>query len=339
MMMIRSIALSLVLLTGSSSAFQPAGNPQQRRRRSQKTAISVSYLDQLSGVPTNGASVEESWGSWAAVPEPAAPVAAAAAAADATPDAATETGTGIHHAPFDYFGLDKLVSKGPRATKDWGSPQDATRKLADDGTLRGGSWFCSEGGWPSPNQKAHTEVFFVLEGHGMLGDSDGAKHYFGPGDTVIIPKGHSGRWDVHTPIHKIWAVNAHDSIEEDPSTPIRVRVDGYHTFAPHLLTPNAEFGADPVYGSDSPAIAYRTFYDVGPTSVGVWTSEPASIAVHAPLERKTFFYLLEGVLYVHDATAGTSQRCVPGDTVMLPAGFTGYVDVIEPAKKLFTTAV
>ena len=335
MMMIRSVALSLALLAGSSSAFQPA-SIQRHAGTTTTTALSVSYLDQLSanGVPTttNGAS--------AATPEPpAAPAVAAAAAAPATPGAG-ETGSGIHHAPLDYFRLDQLVSKGPRATKDWGSPQDATRKLADDGTLRGGSWFCSEGGWPSPNQKAHTEIFFVLEGHGMLGDSDGAKHYFGPGDTVIIPKGHSGRWDVHTPIHKIWAVNAHEHIEEDESMPIRVRVDGYHTFAPHLLTPNdAGGGTDPVYGSDAPSIAYKTFYDIGPTSVGVWTSQPASIVVSEPLERKSFFHLLEGTLYVHDAATGTSQRCVPGDTVMLPAGFTGYVDVIEPAKKLFTTAV
>ena len=204
-MILRSIALSLALLGESSSAFQFATNSQ----RIQGTALSVSYLDQLSA---NGASVEENWGSWSPAPEAAVP-------SNPEPSAVAETdpsiGGGIHHAPLDYFGLDKLVSKGPRATKDWGSPQDATRKLADDGTLRGGSWFCSEGGWPSPNQKAATEIFFVLEGHGMLGDSDGAKHYFGPGDTVIIPKGHSGRWDVHTPIHKIWAVNAHEFIEED----------------------------------------------------------------------------------------------------------------------------
>lgn len=338
-MMIRFFALSLTLLAGSSSAFQPAGSNAQRMR---ETCLSNAYLDQLSSV-----GVEQDFGSYA----PAVPTAPAAAGAAGAPVAVPETdpstttgggGGGIHHAPIDYFGLDKLASKGPRATKDWGSPQDGTRKLADDGTLRGGSWFCSEGGWPSPNQKAHTEIFFVLAGHGMLGDSDGAKHYFGPGDTVIIPKGHTGRWDVYTPIHKIWAVNAHEFIEEDLSMPIRVRVDGYHTFAPHLLTPvrgGLDAGADPVYGSDSESIAYKTFYDIGPTSVGVWTSRPASIEVSTPLERKSFFHMLEGVLYVHDAATGSSQRCGPGDTVMLPSGFTGYVDVIEPAKKLFTTAV
>ena len=331
-MMIRSVALLLALLAGSSSAFQSASHSQ----RMQGTVLSVSYLDQLSGA--NSASVEESWGSWA--PEPAAAAAASTIPVTTpTQDSDPSIGGGIHHAPLDYFSLDKLASKGPRASKDWGTPQDGTRKLADDGMLRGGSWFCTEGGWPSPNQKAHTEIFFVLTGHGKLGDSDGTDHYFGPGDTVIIPKGHTGRWDVHTPMHKIWAVNAHDHIEEDQSLPIRVRVDGYHTFAPHLLTSNNFGGFDPVYASDSESIAYNTFYDVGPTSVGVWTSEPASISVATPMVRKSFFHMLEGVLYVHDSATRTSQRCVPGDTVMLPAGFTGYIDVIEPAKKLFTTVV
>jgi uncharacterized cupin superfamily protein len=46
-----------------------------------------------------------------------------------------------------------------------------------------------------------------LEGYGSLDDADGVRHYFGPGDNVIIPKGHTGRWDVNQPIRKVWAVN------------------------------------------------------------------------------------------------------------------------------------
>ena len=83
---------------------------------------------------------------------------------------------GFVHAPLDYFAFDNLSSKGPRATYDWGEPQDWSRKLADDGVFRGGTWYCTEGGWESPNGKAVTEVFYMLEGHGMLGDSDGKLH-------------------------------------------------------------------------------------------------------------------------------------------------------------------
>jgi len=332
-MFVRSIAVSSIalLLGGQSSAFQQS----QTGFRGLPSPLAAAYLEELSGGDNSFAAVSSSertnWGYWSGPTESSSP---------SVPEPATavaEGEPGIHHAPLDHFSLDQLVSKGPRATKDWGTPQDATRKLADDGMLGAGAWYCSEGGWPSPNQKAHTEIFYVLDGHGMLGDADGTKHYFGPGDTVIIPKGHTGRWDVNAPIHKIWAVNAHDYIEEtDPV--IRVRVDGYHTFAPHLLTPN-QHGFDPLYGASAPEISYKTIYDIGPTTVGVWTSERAFIPVTTPLARKSFFHLLEGALNVHDIATQTSQQCLPGDTVMLPEGFKGYIDVLEPAKKLFTTAV
>ena len=81
-----------------------------------------------------------------------------------------EESTGFCHVPIDYFAFDNLSSKGPRATSDWGAPQDWSRKLADDGVFSAGTWYCTEGGWDSPNGKAVTEVFYMLEGHGMLGE-------------------------------------------------------------------------------------------------------------------------------------------------------------------------
>eukprot|EP00536_Pseudo-nitzschia_multiseries_P008207 jgi/Psemu1/197491/e_gw1.205.84.1 len=336
-MFVRSIAISSValLLAGHSSAFQQS----QTGFSGLQSSLAFSYLEELAGSENSFEAVpaakRSNWGYWPGPSGSSSP--AAAAAPEPAPAVVSEGEPAVHHAPLDYFSLDQLVSKGPRATKDWGTPQDATRKLANDGMLTAGAWYCSEGGWPSPNPKAHTEIFYVLDGHGVLGDADGAKHYFGPGDTVIIPKGHTGRWDVTAPIHKIWAVNTHDYIEEtDPI--IRVRVDGYHTFAPHLLT-RSQRGIDPLYGAGAPEVSYKTIYDIGPTTVGVWASDRAFIPVTAPLPRKSFFFLLEGSLNVHNIDTGTSQRCEPGDTVMLPEGFTGYIDVLEPAKKLFTTVV
>ena len=238
------------------------------------------------------------------------------------------------HAPMSYFEMDKLVSKGPRATFDWGTPQDWSRKFADDGAFGAGAWYCTEGGWPSPNGKGVTEIFYVLEGHGSLGDADGVTHYFGPGDMVIIPKGHTGRWDVNQPIHKVWAVNAHDKIEER-SSPIRVQVDHYNNFAAHHLTETSD--RDPLYKSTAPvSSSSNTFYDVGPTKVGVWACERGSFPVSSG--SRAWFYMLEGVLFITDNASGDSKRCVAGDTVMLPEGWSGFVDVIEPAKKVWTTA-
>ena len=198
-----------------------------------------------------------------------------------------------------FFGMHNLVSKGPRGS-DWGTPADATCSLSDDGIFRAGAWFCSEGGWPSPNPKAHTEVFYVLEGYGSLEDADGVRHYFGPGDNVIIPKGHTGRWDVNQPIRKVWAVNDHPNIEER-STPIRVQVDHYNSWAPQFLEQNnnSNNGEDPLYGyiSDSTTVSSsKTFYNVGPTQVGVWSSEPGSYAVSHG--KRAWIHVLEGVMYV-----------------------------------------
>ena len=98
---------------------------------------------------------------------------------------ASTTISGISYASPDYFALSNLQSKGLRKT-DWGIPNEASRGLDDDGILRVGAWYCSEGGWPSPNPKAHTEIFYVLEGRACLADADGMMHTFGPGDVSIF---------------------------------------------------------------------------------------------------------------------------------------------------------
>ncbi|KAL3912168.1 MAG: hypothetical protein SGARI_001295, partial [Bacillariaceae sp.] len=116
----------------------------------------------------------------------------------------------LHHATRDYFNIDQLTPKGPRAGADAGAPHDATRpfvkdlvgKLGDN-TLAAGSWWCAAGGWPSKTQRATTEIFYVFDGFGCLTDLDGKRNFFGPGSTVILPKGWSGRWDVAQDIHKV----------------------------------------------------------------------------------------------------------------------------------------
>ena len=160
-----TVAAAIAPLSG---AFAPSAPLTAR-----SSSSLASYLDTLSGQQPNGAYAPPPYQVSSAPPPP--------------PAASSGKSTGFCHVPLEYFAFDNLSSKGPRASYDWGTPQDWSRQLADDGVFSAGSWYCSEGGWPSPNGKAVTEVFYVLDGHGMLGDSDGAKHFFGPGDTVIIP--------------------------------------------------------------------------------------------------------------------------------------------------------
>ena len=233
------------------------------------------------------------------------------------------------HAPFSYFALDRLTPKGPRKNPDVGQPHDATRKLVQNGAVSCGSWWCADGGWPSPALRTTTEIFIVLSGNGCLTDMDGTKHYFGPGDTVILPKGWSGRWDVLQPIHKVWVVHNHENIEES-SNPIRARVTPYQSSAPHCLGPLTT-RTNPLH--DNPSSAHHTFYSVGPTDVGFWMCTPGSFHV---IEQQSTecFHVLEGVFFLSNAD-GSATRCVAGDTVMLPKGWKGYWDVIETVKKLW----
>lgn len=245
--------------------------------------------------------------------------------AQETPVAPSEE-VAFAHATREFFALDKLQAKGPRKNADVGEPHDATRKLVSVGPTASGSWWCAAGGWPSLTPRSTTEVFFVFAGHGCLTDLDGLGHYFGPGDTVVLPKGWSGRWDVLQPIHKVWCVHDHPRVEET-SHPIRARVVHYAHLAPGALTPrmDATLGA--------PATASRTLYDVGPVEVGSWTCTPGSFPV---VDRPTteYFHVLEGTFFLTNAD-GSARRCVAGDTLVCPKGWSGHWDVIDTVKKLW----
>jgi uncharacterized cupin superfamily protein len=312
--------------------FTPASIPLLSSLATSSTSL-ASYLDSLSGQQQpNGIASSYS-------PAPFRPSPPSLNKAADTAATISNLPVVFYHASPEYFSLNNLASKGMRSSYDWGRPQDWSRTFADEGVVSAGTWFCTEGGWQSPNAKSVTEIFYVIEGHGMLGDADGTRHYFGPGDLVIIPKGHTGRWDVNTPIHKLWAVNDHEYIEESGPI-IRVQVNHYKDFfVSNSLVDAAKRGSDPLYGSSSGSVsscsASNILFDVGSTQVGVWTCNPGSIEVVSSRKGR-WFHILQGIMFITNDTDGKSQRCVAGDTVMLPPGWSGLVDVLEPVQKLFT---
>lgn len=233
------------------------------------------------------------------------------------------------HASREDFDVSKMTPKGPRPNADVGKPHDKTLRLGQDGNIRAGTWWCAAGGWPALEQRATTEIFYVLKGQGCLTDLDGMRHYFGPGDVVVLPKGWSGRWDVLEDMHNVWFVHEHADIEHK-SRPIRVEISNYNSFAPQYME-KFPVRKDAIHGSPVPTC--RTLYEVGPTEMGVWTCTPGSFPVN---NRPTTecLHVLEGVFFLTNSD-GTARRCVPGDTVILPKGWSGYWDVIEPLKKLW----
>eukprot|EP00523_Entomoneis_sp_CCMP467_P007687 CAMPEP_0168731794 /NCGR_PEP_ID=MMETSP0724-20121128/7443_1 /TAXON_ID=265536 /ORGANISM="Amphiprora sp., Strain CCMP467" /LENGTH=350 /DNA_ID=CAMNT_0008778801 /DNA_START=29 /DNA_END=1081 /DNA_ORIENTATION=+ len=328
------LLLLLLLSSGSSLALVPLGGGQQQgQHRSRTTVITKAavgdYLGSLNGgsaavveAPANG--INNGY-----MPVGSYSVANGVTTQTAPQDEGATVSSSLAHAPRSYFDIPKLTPKGPRNNPDVGEPHDSSRKLAQMGMLRSGSWWCAEGGWPSPNARATTEIFFVLSGHGCLTDMDGARHFFGPGDTVLLPKGWSGRWDVMEAIHKVWFVVDHLQIEEY-GYPIRVLVTHYHQFAPQHLKQQGIRGD--ALDDTTPSPASSTLYDVGPTKVGIWTCSSGSFPMKSPL---CGFHVLEGVLLMHNDEDATTQRVVAGDTVVIPKGWTGYWDVIEPVKKLW----
>jgi uncharacterized cupin superfamily protein len=229
------------------------------------------------------------------------------------------------HAPLDYFGVALMTPKGPRPKADVGTPHDATRPLADAGPLSVGTWWCAAGGWPSETPRATTEAFHVFSGRGCVTDSDGkTKHYFGPGDTVVLPKGWAGRWDIWKDLHKVWFVHNHARVEVKVAKGecIQAAVTPYRGLvAPGLATPGLT-GVE------------HQLYSLGPTNVMGWTCQaPSKIDVDMPLFHTEAFHMLEGVVFVSNAD-GSAQRCVAGDTVVLPRGWCGRLDVMETVRKL-----
>ncbi|KAL7462807.1 hypothetical protein ACHAXS_003184 [Conticribra weissflogii] len=242
----------------------------------------------------------------------------------------------FHHAPIDFFALDLLSPPCPRKNPDVGTPCDSYRELCDLDSSSAGSWYCSSGGWPSPNPRSTTEVFYVLEGHGRLTDEDGMGHYFGPGDTVILPKGWSGRWDVLADIRKVWFVHEHDEVKRQNDDPIRVKVVPYHELT--AMEMQFSYGTYKIATRGNPEIFSRIICDVGPTKAGSWICTPGGLKIEN-LNMHHGFHILEGVMYITDERSemGQSRRCVAGDLVLLPRGWSGYLDVVETVRKLWTT--
>lgn len=180
-------------------------------------------------------------------------------------------------------------------------------------------------------------MFYVLDGHGSLDDADGATHYFGPGDLVVIPKGHGtgdARWDVLTDLHKIWFVHEHDNIEET-TNPIRVQVYHYKQLVSPANHDDNGISKGAIRGTE-PRIYSQKLYEVGPTNVGTWMWTPGAFKMDN-LDTTISFLVMEGVFFITNDETGECRRCVAGDTVMLPQGWSGTVDVVETSKKLWTT--
>lgn len=72
-------------------------------------------------------------------------------------------------------------------------------------------------------------------------------------------------------------------------------------------------------------------------SFGVWTCEVGHWRIEFAPDKSELFHVLEGRCAIHDAQGG-AKFYGPGDTCVIPAGFSGSFEVIEPIRKIFALA-
>ena len=83
-----------------------------------------------------------------------------------------------------------------------------------------------------------------------------------------------------------------------------------------------------LYITDTPGFASAD----GRFYAGVWESSPGEF--HAVYTEDEFYYLIEGSVTIADMEGG-SRTFVPGDCIVVPAGFVGTWKVTEPTRKFY----
>jgi uncharacterized cupin superfamily protein len=103
----------------------------------------------------------------------------------------------------------ELVPTGPRPDSDRGDPHTAARVLHEsaDAAISVGVWSCTPGGC-EVTRRPDTEIARVLDGHATITDDDGTQRRVVAGTVVVLPKGWTGRWDVHETVRKLYVVVA-----------------------------------------------------------------------------------------------------------------------------------
>lgn len=72
----------------------------------------------------------------------------------------------------------------------------------------------------------------------------------------------------------------------------------------------------------------------GDLSAGIWACQPGSWRIVFPDTEDEYFCVLEGRVRLHDAE-GRITEVGPGEAAIIPAGFEGVFEVIEPVRKHF----
>ncbi len=118
----------------------------------------------------------------------------------------------------------------------------------------------------------------------------------------------------------------------DTALPVSVAIATADLFG-ELEPTGPRAGAD--RGDPQTAILVLHTSDDGLPSVGVWSCSPGGWATVASPDTEVV-HLLEGRARITDAD-GTEHNLGPGDAIVLPRGWSGRWDIVEPVRKLYVT--
>lgn len=77
-----------------------------------------------------------------------------------------------------------------------------------------------------------------------------------------------------------------------------------------------------------------TAHEAQGCSSGIWACEVGRWRIQFAPNKQEFFHVLEGRVRLHDA-AGGFQDFGPGQAALIPPGFVGEFEVLEPVRKHF----
>lgn len=100
-----------------------------------------------------------------------------------------------------------LEDTGLREGFDEGNPQTSLKLLYDDNGVEVGIWECTPGGWPIVD-RVDTEMISIVSGKATLTSADGTEQDLHAGVVVVMPKGWTGRWDVHETVRKVYVLSS-----------------------------------------------------------------------------------------------------------------------------------
>ena len=108
-----------------------------------------------------------------------------------------------------------------------------------------------------------------------------------------------------------------------------VLIDRTEGLAPALDQPRAERRV-----SGAPLRKTWLAHESGPMSAGTWECEVGRWRIAFPANRQEYFFVLVGRVRLHASDGGFTE-VGPGQGAVIPPGFEGEFEVLEPVRKQF----